>query len=90
VPSTSFLVLLPGTELHFPMSTTRQQNTKQVFWRRCQGKRRLLQGEFCMHIFYFVLSFAFTLFLLAPFYQKQNKISFLIVVSTCLLLVLLE
>jgi hypothetical protein len=35
-------------------------------------------------------SFAFTLFLLASFYQKNKKISFLLVVFTCLLLVLLE
>jgi hypothetical protein len=64
---------------------------QQVFWRRCWGKRRLLQGEFCTHILYFVLSFAFTLFLLASFYQKHKKklVSF-IVVFTCLLLVLLE
>jgi hypothetical protein len=58
------------------------------FWRRCRGKRRLLQGEFRMHILYSVLSFA--LFLLASFYQKHKKISFLIVVFTCLCLVLLE
>jgi hypothetical protein len=36
-------------------------------------ERRLLQGEFRMHILYFVLSFAFTLFLLASFYQKHKK-----------------
>jgi hypothetical protein len=34
--------------------------------------------------------FCFTLFLLALFYQKHKKISFLIVVFTCLLLVFLE
>jgi hypothetical protein len=34
--------------------------------------------------------FCFTLFLLASFYQKHKNISFLIVVFTCLLLVLLE
>jgi hypothetical protein len=34
--------------------------------------------------------FCFTLFLLASFYQKHKKISFLIVVFTFLLLVLLE
>jgi hypothetical protein len=50
---------------------------QQVFWRRCRGKRRLLQGEFRTHILYFVLIFAFTLFLLASFYQKYKKISFL-------------
>jgi hypothetical protein len=49
----------------------------QIFWRRCRGKRRLLQGEFRTHILYFVLSFAFTLFLLASFYQKHKKISIL-------------
>jgi hypothetical protein len=48
-----------------------------IFWRRCRGKRRLLQGEFRRHILYFVLSFAFTLFLLASFYQKYKKFSFL-------------
>jgi hypothetical protein len=73
VPSTSFLVPLPGIELHFPTSTTRQQNTKQVFWRRCGGKRRLVQGEFRTHILYFVLSFAFTLFLLASFIKNTKK-----------------
>jgi hypothetical protein len=35
-------------------------------------------------------SFAFILFLLASFYQKHKKNSFLLVVFTCLLLVLLE
>jgi hypothetical protein len=27
---------------------------KLFFWRRCRGKKRLLQGEFRMHILYFV------------------------------------
>jgi membrane protein DedA with SNARE-associated domain len=36
-------------------------------------ERRLLQGEFRTHILYFVLRFAFTLFLLASFYQKPKK-----------------
>jgi hypothetical protein len=31
------------------------------------------KGSFRMHILYFVLSFAFTLFLLASFYQKPKK-----------------
>jgi hypothetical protein len=45
-----------------------------LFWHRCRGgKRRLLQGEFRTHILYFVLNFAFTLFLLASFYQKYKK-----------------
>jgi hypothetical protein len=65
---------LPGIEEEeFPTSTTGQQNAKQVFRRRCREKRRLLQGEFRTHILYFVLSFAFTLFLLALFYQKHKK-----------------
>jgi hypothetical protein len=46
---------------------------QQVFWCRYRGKRRLLQGEFRTHILYFVLSFVFTLFLLASFYQKHTK-----------------
>jgi hypothetical protein len=49
---------------------TAPSNAIKFFWRRCQGKRRLLQGEFHTHILYFVLSFAFTLFLLASFYKK--------------------
>jgi hypothetical protein len=46
---------------------------QQVFWRHCQGKRRLPQGEFRTHVLYYVLSFAFTLFLLTSFYQKHTK-----------------
>jgi hypothetical protein len=48
-----------------------------IFWCRCWGKRRLLQGEFHAHILYFVLIFCFTLLLLALFYQKYKKISIL-------------
>jgi hypothetical protein len=56
-------------------STPSSPRHQQVFWRHCRGgKSRLLQGEFCMHILYFVLSFAFTLFLLASFYQKHKKL----------------
>jgi hypothetical protein len=58
---------------------------QQVFWCRCRGKRRLLQGEFRTHIRYFVLSFAFTLFLLASFYQKHKKLVSFIVVTLLLL-----
>jgi hypothetical protein len=60
------------SDLHY--HTPPQQ---RYFWRRSREKRRLLQGEFRMHILYFVLSFAFTLFLLALFYQKHKKNSFL-------------
>jgi hypothetical protein len=28
---------------------------KLIFWHHCRGKRRLLQGEFRMHILYFFL-----------------------------------
>jgi hypothetical protein len=50
------------------------------FWSRCQAKRRLLQGEFRMHILYFVLSFALLYIYLHHFIKKYKKISFLIVV----------
>jgi presenilin-like A22 family membrane protease len=63
---------------------------QEFFWRRCRGKRRLLQGEFRTHILYFVYCFAFTLFLLALFYKNTKKIVSFIVVFTCLLLALLE
>jgi hypothetical protein len=58
---------------------------KTVFWPCCRGKIRLLQGEFRTHILYFVLSFAFTLFLLASFYQKHKKLVSFIVVTLLLL-----
>jgi hypothetical protein len=50
---------------------------QQVFWRRCRGKRRLLQGEFRTHILYFVLSFALLYFYLHCFIKNTQKISFL-------------
>jgi hypothetical protein len=72
---------LPGTkEEEAPTSTTFSHinyTPARFFWRRCRGKRRLLREEFRTHILYFVLSFAFTLFLLASVYQKHKKISFL-------------
>jgi hypothetical protein len=82
----------------FTSSTTRQQvlwhystqRHQQVFWRRCRGKRRLLQGEFRTHILYFVLSFALLYFYLFCSIKNTKKNSFLIVVFTCPLLVLLE
>jgi hypothetical protein len=50
-------------------------HTKQrFFWRRCRGKRRLLQGEFRMHILYFVLSFALLYFYLLHFIKNTQKI----------------
>jgi hypothetical protein len=51
---------------------------KTLFWRRCRGKRRLLQGEFRTHILYFVLSFVLLYFFyLHHFIKKYKKISFL-------------
>jgi hypothetical protein len=52
-------------------STPRHQ---QVFWRRCRGKRRLLQGEFRTHILYFVLSFALFYFCLHLFIKNTQKL----------------
>jgi hypothetical protein len=63
---------------------------KLIFWRRCRGKRRLLQGEFRTHILYFVLILLLPYFCLHCFYQKHKKISFLYSCFICLLLVLLE
>jgi hypothetical protein len=63
---------------------------KTLFWRRCRGKRRLLQGEFRMHILYFVLSFALLYFCLhSSIKNTKNLVSF-IVAFIYLLLVLLE
>jgi hypothetical protein len=61
-------------QLYFPTSTTHQQNAKQVFWRRCRGKRRLLQGEFRTRILYFVLSFALLYFYLHRFIKNTKKL----------------
>jgi hypothetical protein len=34
----------------------------KFFWRRCRGKRRFLQGEFHMHILYFVVGLLYFIF----------------------------
>jgi hypothetical protein len=60
-------------------STTTPHRNQAFFWRRCRGKRRFLQGEFCTHILYLVLVLLYFI-LLASFYQKYKKISFLLVV----------
>jgi hypothetical protein len=36
--------------------------SSNFFWRRWQGKRRFLQGEFRMHILYFVLVLLYFIF----------------------------
>jgi hypothetical protein len=72
-----------GIEEEAPTSNTRSpvnlapSNTIKFFWRRCRGKRRLLQGEFHTHILYFVLSFALFYFYLHRFIKNTQKISFL-------------
>jgi hypothetical protein len=58
---------------------------KLIFWRRCRGKRRLLQGEFRTHILYFVLVLLLLYFCLHRFYQKHTKIVSFIVVTLLLL-----
>jgi hypothetical protein len=63
---------------------------QQVFWRRCRGKRRLLQGEFHTHILYFVLSFTLLYFYLHCFIKNLKKLVSFIVAFIYLLLVLLE
>jgi hypothetical protein len=57
----------------------------QVFWRRCRGKRRLLQGEFRTHILYFVLSFALLYFRLHRFIKNTKKLVSFIVITLLLL-----
>jgi hypothetical protein len=58
---------------------------QQVFWRRCRGKRRLLQGEFRMHILYFVLSFVLLYFYLHRLIKNPKKLVSFIVVTLLLL-----
>jgi hypothetical protein len=70
------------------LSTLRR--IKTFFWRRCRGKRRLLQGEFRTHILYFVLVLLLFYFYLHHFIKNIKKLVSFIVVFTCLLLVLLE
>jgi hypothetical protein len=48
-------------------------------------KRRLLQGEFRTHIFYFVLSFALIYFCLHRLFKNTKKLVFFIVVTLLLL-----
>jgi hypothetical protein len=52
-----------------------------IFWRRCRGKRRLLQGDFHTHILYFVLSFALLYFYLHHFIKNKKKLVSFIVVT---------
>jgi hypothetical protein len=63
---------------------------QEFFWRRCRGKRRLLQGEFCTHILYFVLVLLLLYFYLHRFIKNTKNLVSFIVVFTCVLLALLE
>jgi hypothetical protein len=47
---------------------------KLFFWRHCQGKRRLLQGEFRTHILYFVLVLLYFIFTCIVLSKIQKKI----------------
>jgi hypothetical protein len=47
---------------------------KDFFWRRCRGKRRLLQGDFHTHTLYFVLSFALLYFYLHHFIKNTKNL----------------
>jgi hypothetical protein len=46
---------------------------KLFLWRRCRGKRRLLQGEFRMHIIYFVLVLLYFIFACIVFIKNTKK-----------------
>jgi hypothetical protein len=50
------------------------QRHQQVFWRRCRGKRRLLQGKFRTHILYFVLVLLLLYFYLHHFIKNTKKL----------------
>jgi hypothetical protein len=51
-----------------------------------EKKEDFCEGSFRTHILYFVLSFAFTLFLLASFYQKpKKKLESLVVIISLIL-----
>jgi hypothetical protein len=73
----NFLALLPGIEEEeAPTSTTRchvNLPPSIIFWRRCQGKRRLVQGEFRTHILYFVLVFLYFIFACIVLSKIQKK-----------------
>jgi hypothetical protein len=58
---------------------------KLIFWRRCRGKRRLLQGEFRTHILYFVLVLLYFIFTCIIFIKNTKKLVSFIVVTLLLL-----
>jgi hypothetical protein len=59
--------------------------SKEFFWRRCRGKRRLLQGKFRTHILYFVLVLLLLYFCLHHFIKSTKKlVSFIVIISLLL------
>jgi hypothetical protein len=76
-----------GSQLDGEKPSTPRRN-KTFYWRRCRGKRRLLQGEFRTHILYFVLSFSllyfFTCFVLSKI--QKNLVPSIVVIFVGLLL----
>jgi hypothetical protein len=62
-----------GSQLDGEKPST-SRHIKTFFWRCCRGKRRLLQGEFCTHILYFVLCFALLYFYLHRFIKNTKKL----------------
>jgi hypothetical protein len=66
--------------LGFPTGRSSISSTphrQQVFWRRCRGGRRLLQGESRTHNLLLCFSFALFYFCLHLFIKNTKKISFL-------------
>jgi hypothetical protein len=65
-------------------------NGALVGGRCCRGGRRFLQGEFRMHILYFILVLLYFIFACIIFIKNTKKIVSFILAFICLLLVLLE
>jgi hypothetical protein len=58
---------------------------KLFLWRRCRGKRRILQGEFRTHILYFILVLLYFIFTCIIFIKNtKNLVSFIVVISLLL------
>jgi hypothetical protein len=64
-----------------PTSTPHRQ---QVFWRRCRGERRFLQGESLTSNLLLCYCFALFYFCLHLFIKIQKNSSFIVVIFTCL------
>jgi hypothetical protein len=75
-----------GFPTSFLVSTTRQQNNNQAFWRHCRGERRFLQGESLASNLLLYYCFALFYFCLHLFIKNAKKIVSLIVGIQLLLL----